>query len=230
MESQNLRKKLQRREKRQILHGEGKVGAMRYFLVFVVFWGLSLSAGSGPAFAQQNMQCIASAGQAILKTTHPVKTIADYRTMTECEQSRLNSRGGVVCVWFTPDMTIGPGGWDETGWRAMNIQTKVGLGRKTHSTFEDCLLATKNANGGVVCTNTGVGYKAANISTNMWCGASSQLKYCVQASLAAKNNHVCSFPSDGTGAGAGWVLTKVTSTCEYLSGQKTLAECNKLIP
>lgn len=200
-------------------------------IIFAIFaFGLNFGTFGQQVFAQQSMQCVANGGQAILKTVTPVKNIAEYRTMFECEQAKTHSHGGVVCVWFTPDMTVGPGGWEETGWRAMNIQTKLGLGRKTHSSFEDCLLATKNASGGVVCTNTGVGYKSANISTNMWCGASSQLKYCVQASSAARNNHVCSFPSDGTGAEAGWVMTKVTSTCEYLSGQKSLADCNKLIP
>jgi hypothetical protein len=127
-------------------------------------------------------------------------------------------------------MPVGPGGWNETGWRPMNWETGIGLGRLPHESYEDCLEATRNARGGVVCTNTGVGYKSAHIETNMWCGASSNLHYCLMASIAARNFHVCSFPSEGTGAEAGWVLTRIDSECDYLTSQMPLDACNAMIP
>lgn len=158
------------------------------------------------------------------------ETIATYESESLCRESKDAANGGVVCVYFTPDMPVGPGGWNETGWRPMNYQTKIGLGRRPLTTREECLAATQAASGGVVCTNTGVGAKAAHIETNMWCGASSQLKYCLMASARARNFTVCSFPSDGTGAEAGWVRTQISTTCDYQSAQMTLDACSASIP
>lgn len=173
-----------------------------------------------------DLRCV---GTDMLDTTDRV--VASYADAGECEQAVEAAGEGVVCAWFTPGMPIGPGGWDETGWRPMNIDTGMGLGRRPHMSFDDCLDATRNARGGVVCTNTGVGYKSAHIETNMWCGASSALEYCVIASLAAHDYHVCSFPSEGDGSGAGWVLTEIAGTdCNYLGSQTALSTCNASIP
>ncbi len=160
-----------------------------------------------------------------------MQLVASYQSVAECQQA-LDAMGeGVVCAWFVPGMYIGPEGWDETGWRAMNVKTGMGLGRRPHVSLSDCLDATRNARGGVVCTNTGVGYKSAHIDTNHWCGASSGLSYCLQASLAARNFYVCSFPSDGDGSGPGWVLTQIDgATCNYLTSSMPLSECNALVP
>ncbi len=157
------------------------------------------------------------------------KVLDSHDTFDACDETRLAAAGGVVCVWFTPSMPVGPGGWNEVGWRPTNLETGMGLGRRPHLTRQDCLDATRAAGGGVVCTNTGLGAKAANIRTNNWCGASSQLNYCLEATRHAKDETVCSFPSSGTGAEAGWVKTKVTDTCDYQSSQTSLSSCNSSV-
>ena len=129
----------------------------------------------------------------------------------------------VVCAWFTEDMPVGPGGWAERGWRAMNVQTGVGLGRMPHESFEACLDATRAAPGAVVCTNTGVGFKGTHVETNTWCGSSSSLSPCLAASRAARGGHVCSFPSDGDGTGPGWVLTRIGASCACSASTPTPA-------
>jgi hypothetical protein len=156
--------------------------------------------------------------------------LGSFSSLSECEETRGAAHGGVACIWFTPEMPVGKGGWNEAGWRPMNVHTKIGLGRKPLSTRAECLDATRNANGGVVCTNTGLGAKAANIATNLWCGASSQLKYCLLASRHASKQVVCSFPGSGTGVEASWVRTALVGECDYQSAQMTLEECNKTIP
>ena len=177
-----------------------------------------------------DLYCLLGEDTAELKIVASQKLVATYESFNECESAREAVNGGVVCAYFTADMPLPQNGWQENGWRAMTIETKKGLGRKVHSSFDTCLLATKNASGGVVCIDTGVGYKSANIQTNNWCGASSALQYCVKATNAARKNHVCTFPSDGSGAEAGWVVTKVTSGCEYLTSKATLEKCNSQIP
>lgn len=158
-------------------------------------------------------------------------TIATYESGAVCSEVLAARGDGVVCRYFNAGDPIGPGGWDETGWRAMNWRTGIGLGRRPHLDYDDCLEATRNARGGVVCTNTGVGYKSANIETNMWCGSSSALSYCLQASAAARDFWVCSFPSDGDGSGPGWNLTHIDgSTCDYTTGGLYLDDCNARIP
>jgi hypothetical protein len=187
-------------------------------------------AGSGGAAEPPGFACTASAAGAEMHDP-AMQLVASYETELECQKALEHMGEGVVCAWFVPGMFIGPEAWDETGWRAMNVTSHMGLGRRPHTSFEDCLDATKNARGGVVCTNTGVGYKSAHIETNKWCGASSGFSYCLQASLAANEFHVCSFPSDGDGSGPGWVLTEIAgTTCNYLSASMPLADCNALIP
>lgn len=199
--------------------------------------GMGGSAGSSTGAGGQggevpipDLQCVQDgAGATLIDASQ--QPVSSYDDVSQCQQALNNKGEGVVCAWFTPGMLIGPGAWDETGWRAMNIDTRTGLGRRPHSSFEDCLDATKSARGGVVCTNTGVGYKAAHIGTNQWCGASSNLPYCLQATLAAQDYYVCSFPSDGDGSGPGWVLTEIAGTsCNYLTSSMPLSQCNELVP
>lgn len=192
------------------------------------------SAGGGGAAPEPppapDFECVTAASGADL-VDGTTKVVASYASQAECQQALAAMGEGVVCAWFVPGMYIGPEGWDETGWRAMNIKTGMGLGRRPHVSLSDCLDASHNARGGVVCTNTGVGYKSAHIETNMWCGASSGLSYCLQASVAARNFHVCSFPSEGDGSGSGWVMTQIDgSTCNYLTSSMPLSECNALVP
>jgi len=172
------------------------------------------------------LECAATGSGFALNRATDGNTLQVHTTLAQCEQVRLAAHGGVACVWFTPDMPVGPGGWNETGWRPMNVATKIGLGRRPVASIEICLQVSAAAAGGMVCTNTGVGYKSANIDTNMWCGASSQLSYCLEASRNAVDFNVCSFPSDGTGAEPGWVPTRVSTTCEYLGAKRSLAACN----
>jgi hypothetical protein len=170
-----------------------------------------------------------AAGVSLLDTEDRV--VAVYESQGECDAVVDAAGEGVVCAWFTPGMNIGPGAWDETGWRPMNIETGMGLGRRPHESFDICLDATRHARGGVVCTQTGIGYKAAHIETNTWCGSSSELAYCLEATLAARDHFVCSFPSDGSGAGSGWVLTEIDgSQCDYLGASTTLDACNASVP
>jgi len=188
-----------------------------------------------PGFLRANdtsleLMCVSTGNGADLIRLRDEVVIATYDSTGLCLESKDAAQGGVVCVYFTSDMPVGPGGWNENGWRPMNVQTKMGLGRKPLATREQCLDATRNASGGVVCTNTGLGAKAAHIGNNLWCGASSQLKYCLEASRAARNFTVCSFPSEGTGAEAGWVRTKIGTTCDYQSNLMSLASCNASIP
>ena len=187
------------------------------------------------AFAQAEytsflLMCVPEGNGAKMVRLTDEKVIAQYTSQTECLESKDAANGDVVCVYFTPEMPIGPGGWAETGWRAMNVYTQIGLGRRPFTQRSERLAATQSARGGVVCTNTGVGAKAANIETNMWCGASSQLKYCYEATLAAKHFVVCSFPSDGTGAENGWIRTKVGRDCDYQSSATSLKNCSASIP
>ena len=192
--------------------------------------GASSSSGQGGHGPSPDFQCVADSGVATLIDAAQM-SVASYADTGECQQALDNMGESVVCAWFTPGMPIGPDAWDETGWRPMNVATLIGLGRRPHLSFQDCLDATQNARGGVVCTNTGVGYKSAHIETNKWCGASSNLLYCTEASLAARNFHVCSFPSDGDGSGPGWVLTEIAgTTCNYISSQMPLSQCNAMIP
>lgn len=175
------------------------------------------------------LSCIESGSQWDLVRLPEKERLDTHKTQTECEKIRAAANGGVVCLWFTPEMPVGPGGWNETGWRPANVDTKLGLGRRPMLSQEDCLSATRAAAGGVVCTNTGLGAKAAHTTTNMWCGASSQLKYCLIASAAALDHVVCSFPSDGTGTEKGWVRTRITDQCDYQGSQQSLPECNASI-
>lgn len=186
--------------------------------------------GAGGGVESPQFVCINEAEGATLRNPANVP-VAHYTSLSECQQA-LDDRGeGVVCVWFTPTMPVGPGGWKETGWRPMNIETGIGLGRQPLDSFEDCRAATRNARGGVVCTNTGIGFKAAHIGTNKWCGASSGLDYCLKATLAAKNHYVCSFPSEGQGPGVKWILTHIDgNTCHYLSSKMTIDDCNAKVP
>ena len=203
------------------------------FLLILATFLLQLQtsfAAAGDDTTSASMRCSTENSQTVLRRIDTQEQVATYENKLQCNAAREAAHDGIVCVWFTPDMPVGPGGWNETGWRPMNTQTKLGLGRRPHKNFEDCLSASRNANGGVVCTNTGVGYKSANISTNHWCGASSQLTYCVKATKEAKQNYVCTFPSDGSGAEAGWVVTRVTSACEYIGTKRSISECNKNIP
>src|SRR5690606_1304758 len=147
-----------------------------------------------------------------------------------CETVRAAAHGGVVCAWFTPGKPVAPGAWSGTGWRPMNVESRLGLGRLPIESMQQCLESTLNANGGVVCTNTGVGAKATNINTNNWCGSSSEHRYCIEATRSAKDFVVCSFPSSGTGAEAGWMRTRVTESCDYQSNKMSLAQCSASIP
>ncbi len=193
---------------------------MRLFL-----FGIFLS-----AFAQaaplEELQCW---GKDLIRVADNQK-LSRFESNAQCEEARQASQGGVVCLWFTPGMPIGPEGWEETGWRPTNIETRIGLGRKAISDFPTCLGVTANASGGIVCTNTGLGFKPTNIETNLWCGASSQHLYCTQASQAAVDFEVCSFPSEGSGVEAGWVRTKITDTCEYSGSKATVENCNATLP
>jgi hypothetical protein len=177
------------------------------------------------------LRCVADGAEGVLFDATD-REVARYDDVPQCEQVVEAAGEGVVCAWFTPGMPVGPGAWgDETGWRPMNVATEIGLGRVPHLSFDDCLAASANARGGVVCTNTAVGYKSAHIETNTWCGASSNLAYCLQASLAARDFHVCSFPSSGDGSEPGWVLTEIAGTeCDYLTSSMPLDECNALVP
>jgi len=185
---------------------------------------------SNLAFSNETLECITSGAEADLIRVKDKLKLASYESWIQCEQVREASHGGVVCAWFTPGMPIGPGGWQETGWRPMNIETKVGLGRKAISELDTCLGATKNANGGVVCTYTGLGFKPTNINTNMWCGSSSQHQYCTMATAHASDLRVCSFPTSGTGSEEGWILTTITSSCNYQGGKSSLENCSAKIP
>jgi hypothetical protein len=186
------------------------------------------------AFAQDDdtsskLECFATTTGANLVRVRDQVILDRHATIERCEEVRIAAHGGVVCIWFTSSMHVGPGGWQETGWRTANVETKMGLGRKVLASFEQCLEVSRSANGGVVCTNTGLGAKAANINTNNWCGASSQMQYCLIATSRAKDFTVCSFPSDGSGAEPGWIRTKVTGSCSYQSGPMSLHACNESI-
>ncbi len=158
------------------------------------------------------------------------RDVATYEDGAQCARALAAAGEGVVCAYFTADMPVGPGAYNDPGWRPMNVATGIGLGRFPHESVDNCLMATMAARGGVVCTNTGVGYKAAHIGTNMWCGSSSELSYCLEATLAAHDHYVCSFPTSGTGAEAGWSLTRIDAECDYIGTQTTLDACNAMIP
>ncbi len=173
--------------------------------------------------------CVPSGSQTQLVRLSDAKVLDTHATLADCEEVRSAAHGGVVCAFFTPSRPVGPGAWTETGWRALDIDSNLGLGRKTYSK-SDCLETTRAANGGVVCINTGLGAKAANTRTNQWCGASSSLSFCLEATRAAFNEVVCSFPSSGTGAEPGWTRTRVTDSCEYQGSQQLLTDCSASIP
>lgn len=190
----------------------------------------SVAAALGYDDTASSLACEPREGKYALLRLTDGATLGTHTTEAECGEVKAAAHGGVACVWFTASMPVGPGGWQENGWRPTNITTRMGLGRKPLASLTECLEATRHANGGVVCTNTGVGAKAANIQTNLWCGASSQLSYCFKATARANDFVVCSFPSGGTGAEAGWVRTRVTTECDYQGNKQTLAECSATIP
>lgn len=177
----------------------------------------------------KELSCVTQGGGVILVRLSDGRVLDTHADLATCEDVRLAAHGGVVCAWFTPSRPVGPGAWKETGWRPMSVKTELGLGRKPFATRDECLSASSTANGGVVCTNTGLGAKAANVETNQWCGASSQLSYCTLATEAAFDNVVCSFPSSGTGAENGWVRTRVTDQCDYQTNQMSLKDCSASI-
>lgn len=154
-------------------------------------------------------------------------SLAEFDSVNACARAVEASRGGVVCAWFTPSMPVGPGGWVSTGWRPMNIETGIGLGRLTIASFENCLSATKNASGNIVCTYTGIAFKPTHIETNMWCGSSAELEFCAVASAQAVDGRTCSFPSSGSGAEAGWVRTIIGVECEYMGNKLPVDRCMK---
>lgn len=191
---------------------------------------LSLVILTQQAFAGDWTMLLQCNSDGILVRLQDNRKIARFNNQGECNLSRDASHGGVICVYFTPEMPVGPGSWNEIGWRAMNIETGIGLGRKPHATKEQCLDSTRAAGGGLVCTNTGLGAKATNIDTNMWCGASAQLKYCLESTRYAADGLVCSFPANGTGAEPGWMKTRVTTTCDYQGNPMSLEACNGTLP
>jgi len=156
--------------------------------------------------------------------------VATYESAAVCADVLDAAGDRVVCVFFTEGMPVGPGGWNERGWRAMNWETGMGLGRVPHESYEACLEATRASAGGVVCTNTAIGFKGTHVETNTWCGSSSSFEPCLRASRHARGGYVCSFPSDGDGTGPGWVLTRIGASCDYVGGATSLESCNAMVP
>src|SRR5690349_8429696 len=77
------------------------------------------------------MKCVANANQYQLVRIADNHVLDTHTSQNDCEEVRLAAHGGVVCAWFTPSRKVGPGGWNETGWRPTNVETDTGLGRKT---------------------------------------------------------------------------------------------------
>lgn len=181
---------------------------------------------AGPGAAPPGLTC---AGASLRDESG--REVGAYDDAATCERVREAAGEGVVCGFFRPGDPIGPGAWEETGWRPMSVRSGVGLGRVPHDSLDDCLAATRSSRGGVVCIHTGIGYKAAHLDTNQWCGSSSALRFCLEATAAARDHWVCSFPSDGDGSGPGWTVTHIDGTsCDYGRGGLSLSDCNTMIP
>jgi hypothetical protein len=204
--------------------------------LFIFLAGLCLPSQAGPvvrpifAGTASELECKDHGSQTEMVRLADKTTLGKFKTLTECEDARGSATSGVVCTWFTPGMKIGSESWDETGWRPTNVETELGLGRRPLSKLSDCNTVVKSAAGGTVCTNTGLGFKPTNIETGMWCGSSSEMQYCVKATAAARDKHVCSFPSSGSGAGNGWALTQITNACKYIGKSESLKDCNARVP
>lgn len=177
------------------------------------------------ASATDKLGCLKESDTVWMVEVQTGKRLSEFAAWTQCELAREASNGSVVCTFLTPDDPVGPGGWKEYGWRPTHISSGVGLGRRPAMDFDSCLTLTENANGKIVCTNTGVGYKPTHIESNLWCGSSSLFQYCIQASKASVNNRTCSFPTSGSGAEAGWVTTVIADTCEYNGNKKLITQC-----
>lgn len=177
-----------------------------------------------------NLLCQEEGGTIFMTRISDDRRIGTFASKPECLESRDAANEGVVCVYFVPPPGGNPAGWLSPGWTPYHIDRRRYLGRALFKNQADCLAATRAAHGGMVCTNTGLGAMAARIDTNVWCGSSMQLKYCLQSTEAAKDHIFCSFPGDGTGAERRWVQTVVTDHCEYSGPPRSLAECNQTLP
>jgi len=186
-------------------------------------------AGPAPDVLPSGLRCEPRGDSAVLVDPDGAD-VATYESAAVCADVLAAAGDRVVCVYFTEDMPVGPGGWNERGWRAMNWETGLGLGRVPHESYEACLEATRASAGGVVCTHTGIGFKGTHVETNTWCGSSSSFEPCLRASRRARGGYVCSFPSDGDGTGPGWVLTRIGASCDYVGGQTSLESCNAMVP
>lgn len=118
----------------------------------------------------------------------------------------------------------------EGGWIPTNMDSRVPLGRCAISKKSDCERAVSNVSADKICTHTCIGWKTTNVHNNHWCGSSVTLDLCIHSTLAARGDWICSYPSDGLGSHPSWVLTKLTSHCDYVGGQESLNACIERIP
>jgi hypothetical protein len=175
--------------------------------------------------------------------------IGDELSQSQCEASAANAREGVVCagfggVWFatrvSPAKKFGNGAsfddcqaavadakadmvctLTETGtrpWRPTHARTGFAYGRYGTS-LADCVLLTRNASPGVICTNTGTfnfqGRKPTVVNEKAWTdanllGASGQQAYCTKSTREARNNKVCACNGEFCAA-TDWISYDVAS-------------------
>lgn len=176
--------------------------------------------GSGSVSCQQS----GNGWQLIRASDQTPVTSATYQADV-CDRLAKSAGAKVVCTYFSGKEPLPSGGYVSEGWRPTNIETKVGLGRYAIKSIDECIASTKAANGDVVCTNTGIGWKVTHIANNNWCGSSTEQQFCLRSSQGVRDGDIaCSYPADGMGHGNRWSRTKIFN-CDYMESGLSLDRC-----